>query len=116
MKTKYNSVLIVDDDPNQIHLISMYLKQIKINIKNAKNGRQALSILKDKKIDIVLTDYQMPEMDGETLISKIRKDLKLSIPIVMVSANDTQSDFSKFKNVKVLSKPFTQKQIEKIFI
>ncbi|MCK5032605.1 MAG: response regulator [Calditrichia bacterium] len=115
MKKKYNTVLIVDDDPNQVNLIKIYLKQANLDIITAKNGRHALSILKDKSFDLVLTDYQMPEMDGETMISKIRNELKLSIPVVMISANDTQKNLSKFKNVKLLRKPFTPDQIKNIF-
>jgi CheY-like chemotaxis protein len=116
MKIKYKTVLIVDDDPNQINLIKIYIKHVNLNITTAKNGRHALSILKKKKFDIVFTDYQMPEMDGETLISIIRDELKLSTPIVMISANDTQENLSKFKNVKLLRKPFTSEQIKSIFI
>lgn len=115
MTKKYNTVLIVDDDPNQINLIKIYLKKANVEITTAKNGRHAISILKNNKFDIILTDYQMPEMDGETLISKIRNDLKLSIPVVMISANDTQKDLSIYKNVKLLKKPFTPDQIKNIF-
>ena len=115
MIKKYNTVLIVDDDPNQINLIKIYLKKSNLDITTAKNGRHALSILKNKNFDIVLTDYQMPEMDGETLISKIRNDLNLSLPIVVISANDTQNNLSIYKNIKLLRKPFTPDQIKNIF-
>lgn len=116
MQKKHNTVLIVDDDPNQVNLIKIYLKQFNLDITTAKNGRHALSILKDKSIDLVLTDNQMPEMDGETLISKIRNELNLSIPVVLISANDTQQNLLKLKNVKLLRKPFTPEQIKNIFI
>ncbi len=115
MKKNYKSVLIVDDDPNQVKLIKIYLKHTDLEITTAKNGRHALSILKDKNFDIVLTDYQMPEMDGETLISKIRNELKFSMPVVMISANDRQPNLSKYKNIKILRKPFTPDQIKSIF-
>lgn len=115
MKSIYKSVLIVDDDPNQINIIKIYLKDAKLTIATAKNGRHAISILKDKCFDIVLTDYQMPEMDGLTLISKIRTELNLSIPVIMISANETQKNISNFKNVKLLKKPFTQEQIKRFF-
>jgi len=115
MKKKLNKVLIVDDDPNQIKLIKLYLKNTDLEISTAKNGRHAVHILKDKVFDIILTDYQMPEMDGETLIVTIRNELKLLIPIVMISANDQQPNLSKYKNIKILKKPFTSEQIKKIF-
>jgi len=115
MKKKFKKVLIVDDDPNQIKLIKLYLKNTDLEISTAKNGRHAIHILKDKLFDIILTDYQMPEMDGGTLISTIRTELNLLIPIIMISANDQQPNLSKYKNVKILKKPFTSEQIKKIF-
>ncbi len=115
MKKKYNTVLIVDDDLNQVNLIKIYLKHANLSIATAKNGRHAMSILRNKSFDIVLTDYQMPEMDGETLIERIRNELELSIPVVMISANETQQNLTKFKNVKLLRKPFTPEQIKNIF-
>lgn len=115
MGKKYISVLIVDDDPNQVNLLKIYLKNASVKISTAINGRHAMAILKEQSFDIVLTDYQMPEMDGETLISKIRNELKLSIPIVMISANETQQNLSKFRNIRLLKKPFTSDQIKSIF-
>jgi CheY-like chemotaxis protein len=57
----------------------------------------------------------MPEMDGETLIGKIREELKLNTPIIVISANDSQLHVSKYKNIKVLRKPFTPDQIKGLF-
>ena len=115
MKKDFKKVLIVDDDPNQVKLIKIYLKHFALEISTAKNGRHAMHILKDKEFDIILTDYQMPEMDGETLIAKIRTDLKSIIPVVMISANDKQPNLTKYKNIKILRKPFTPDQIKSIF-
>jgi len=115
MKKDFKKVLIVDDDPNQVKLIKIYLKHFDLEITTAKNGRHAMHILKDKKFDIILTDYQMPEMDGETLISRIRTDVKSLIPVVMISANDKQPNLTKYKNIKILRKPFTPDQIKSIF-
>jgi len=115
MKKNLKKVLIVDDDPNQIKLIKLYLKNTELEITTAKNGRHAVHVLKNKNFDIILTDYQMPEMDGETLISAIRNELKLLIPIIMISANDQQPNLSRYKNIKILKKPFTSEQIKNIF-
>ena len=115
MKKKLKKVLIVDDDPNQIKLIKLYLKNMDLEITTAKNGRHAVHILKDKAFDIILTDYQMPEMDGETLISTIRNEIKLQIPVIMISANDRQPNLAKYKNIRILKKPFTSDQIKTIF-
>lgn len=113
MKKKYN-ILIVDDDPQQLHLISIYLRDEQYNIFTAKNGRHALKKLESETIDLVLTDNQMPEMDGQTLILKIRKELGLKIPILIISANETDKTLVKLKNVSILRKPFTSDQVKKL--
>jgi CheY-like chemotaxis protein len=115
MKSKYHKILIVDDDPNQIKLLKIYLKNFDLDISTAKNGRHALHMLQRKEFDLILTDYQMPEMDGGTMISKIREELKSNLPIVVISANDRELNITKHKNVKILRKPFTQDQIKSIF-
>ena len=115
MKAKYKKILIVDDDPNQIKLLKIYLKIFDLDISTAKNGRHALHILQSNEFDLILTDYQMPEMDGETMISKIRLELKFDLPIIVISANDNQLNFRQYKNIKILRKPFTPDQIKSIF-
>jgi CheY-like chemotaxis protein len=115
MSKRFKKILIVDDDPNQIKLIKIYLKHFDLEITTATNGRHAMHIIKSREFDIILTDYQMPEMDGETLISNVRNELNLMIPIVMISANDKQPKLSKYKNIKILRKPFTPDQIKSIF-
>lgn len=115
MNSKFKKVLIVDDDPNQIKLIKIYLKKFTLEITTAPNGRHALRILSENQFDIILTDYQMPEMDGETLILRVRNELNLLIPIVLISANDKQPKLTKYRNIKILRKPFSSDQIQNIF-
>ncbi len=110
---KIENILIVDDDPHQIQLIKIYLKNEKLNILSARNGRHALAVLKNEPVDIILTDNQMPEMNGETLTLKTRDDLKLKIPVIIISANETIQPVNKMINVSVLRKPFTSDQIKK---
>ncbi len=113
MREKKN-ILIVDDDPQQLQLMSIYLKDEDLKILTAKNGRQALKLLQTESINLMLTDNQMPEMDGHTLILKIRKELELKIPIVIISANETDKALIKLKNVSILRKPFTSDEIKKL--
>jgi len=114
--TKINipTILLVDDDPNQVQLVKIYLKDEKLNFLTAINGRHALATLVKENIDLILTDNQMPEMDGETMIVKIREELKLDIPIYILSANETNSEITNMKNVFALNKPFTSEQIKSI--
>ncbi|NUJ39716.1 response regulator [Pseudoalteromonas sp. 0303] len=79
----------------------------------SSNGNQALSLLHNNKVDIIITELQLPEMDGIELLSNIRADEKLSnIPVVIMSANIEHSEVIRAINSGVseyVVKPFSGK-------
>ncbi|MFN3598561.1 MAG: chemotaxis response regulator CheY [Aquificaceae bacterium] len=81
-------ILTVDDMATMRKIIKSLLNQLGYTtVEEAENGRDALYKLKQGKYDLVLLDWNMPEMDGITLLQEIRKDPELkSIPVVMVTA------------------------------
>jgi len=86
-------VLIVDDFTTMRKLIRNILKQIGFaNMIEAENGKAALKVLKKENIDLVLCDWNMPEMPGIDLLKAVRSDDELKdIPFVMVTA-EAQKD------------------------
>ncbi len=85
-------VLIVDDHPEIRSYVADLLKS-KFNVLLAENGWQALEVLKQNRVDVVVTDIMMPVMDGFVLIESMKKDDKLrKIPVVAVSARTGQED------------------------
>lgn len=85
----YN-ILHVDDEKEIIKLIRMYLKNENINLFEAYNGREALTILDQHKIDLLVVDIMMPEIDGFELIRTVRQSS--NIPILVISARVQASD------------------------
>lgn len=81
-----SSVLIVEDNRVNQVLIEHLLYEYGIKPCYATNGREALELLKSKRYDMVLMDIQMPVMDGYACTRQIRNKLKLSIPIVAMTA------------------------------
>jgi two-component system chemotaxis response regulator CheY len=81
-------ILTVDDMATMRKIIKSLLNQLGYtNIDEAENGKEALVKLKQNKYDLVLLDWNMPEMDGITLLQEIRKDPELkNIPVIMVTA------------------------------
>ena len=79
-------ILVVDDEPSQRDLIGQLLKNNGIPVFSAADGKQALQILDQEEIALVLTDIQMPEMDGVELLQAMqtRSDLE-GIPVIAVS-------------------------------
>lgn len=83
------TVLVVDDSSSVRSLLSIGLKAKGLNIVSACNGNEALETLKQNadKIDLVITDYLMPEMDGDELCNKIRNELgHRELPIIFLSS------------------------------
>ncbi len=90
---KDNTLLLVDDDPNLILLVTDYLKLQGYQVLTAENGIQALKIMETTTPDLILCDIKMPEMDGYNLVSKIRSDLATQwIPVIFLSAKGQSDD------------------------
>ena len=80
------TVLIVDDKRVQLKTLGRGLRTRGYRVVEALSGREALDHLgRNPSIDIVLTDYAMPEMDGIELLQKIRENDK-AIPVIMMTA------------------------------
>ncbi|WP_416234451.1 response regulator transcription factor [Paenibacillus sp. JNUCC31] len=77
-------IIIVDDDAFIRELIAHHLKKEGFHIWEAENGKKALQVLEEQKIDLVILDIMMPEMDGYELCRYLREDR--DIPILMVTA------------------------------
>lgn len=65
-------LLIVDDSPSVRQMVEMTLKGAGYAVKSAKDGQEALTLCKSDRYDFVLTDQNMPNMDGITLIKSLR--------------------------------------------
>jgi CheY-like chemotaxis protein/HPt (histidine-containing phosphotransfer) domain-containing protein len=78
--------LVADDENSQLALTSELVKSIGFSCETSVNGKQALQKLKADQFDLVLTDIQMPIMDGFDLIKAIRNDLQIKdIPVIALS-------------------------------
>lgn len=85
----YN-ILVVDDDKEIVESIEIYLKNEGFNIFKAYNGIEALEILVEKEIHLILMDIMMPKLDGIKATIKIRQEK--NIPIILVSAKGEDTD------------------------
>lgn len=80
-----NNVLIVDDEPNYLIVLSELLREEGLGIFTAKNGEEALKILGQTDIDLIITDMLMPGLDGQGLL-KAAKVLNPDLPVIMITA------------------------------
>ena len=110
-------VLIVDDFATMRRILKNILKQIGLkNISEADNGKAALKELKQEKFDLILCDWNMPEMPGIELLNQVRADDALkSIPFVMVTAEAKKENILEAVKAGVNSyivKPFTAETVD----
>jgi two-component system chemotaxis response regulator CheY len=109
-------VLIVDDFATMRRILRNILKQIGLkNITEADNGKAALKELRNDKFDLVLCDWNMPEMPGIELLNQVRSDAQLKgIPFVMVTAEAKKENILEAVKAGVSSyivKPFTAETV-----
>lgn len=83
LKTK---VLIVDDEADYLELIQERVEYWGYAVEKAQNGKEALTKIKEKSVDIVILDYFMPDMDGITVLKQIRKFDK-NLAVIMLTAH-----------------------------
>lgn len=105
------SVLLVDDSITSRHFLRRILTDLGIeHFAEAENGQQAIGILQEQVFDLVVTDFNMPEMNGRELAEFIRQEPGLShIPVLMVTARASSPQLANIKQSGVdalTDKPF----------
>ncbi|MEM1370278.1 MAG: response regulator transcription factor [Cyanobacteria bacterium P01_H01_bin.15] len=108
-------LLLIDDDPNLILLVKDYLEFRGFEVTTAENGREALELLEKTVPDLIICDVMMPEMDGYTVVKRIRDNEKLSwIPVMFLSAKGQSQDRVKGLNTGAdvyMVKPFEPEEL-----
>jgi CheY-like chemotaxis protein len=97
-----STVLVVDDEPAIREVVAEVLKDHGYVVRQAADGRQALAVMARDDVDLVLSDVQMPHLDGAALAHRIRRHGH-TVPVVLMSANHVEGDLP---GVGFLPKPF----------
>jgi len=84
------ALLIVDDNENNRYTLAQRLRRLRYtNVTTAVDGQQALQLLQQHEIDLVLLDVMMPELNGYEVLEKLKADERLRhVPVIMISALD----------------------------
>ena len=86
-------ILIADDDADIRDILKLTLSEENYEIIEAKDGQEALEIIRSKPLSLALLDYKMPKMDGRQVCNLVKKDLLLQhLPVIMVTGKGEISD------------------------
>jgi len=106
-------ILVVDDNSIFRNMVSKMLTRLGYDVSSADSGESGLSIFLKNKFDVVLSDFEMPGMDGVAFARSVKNSSPLTRVIIM-TGSDTGTVFST-KNPavdEVISKPFTMEEID----
>ena len=116
MLPERKQILVVDDELNLRRVLSARLSRDGYDVHTAEDGEQALSVIRDNHIDLVITDLRMPKMDGmELLRSALALDEEL--PVIMITAHgtvDNAVEALKTGAFDYITKPFDQAEVRTI--
>jgi len=110
-----NLILVVDDNQENLKVISNFLKEMNYKIALALDGDSALQIVRENKIDLILLDIMMPGMDGFEVckILKEKSETK-DIPIIFLTARTESDDIIRgfqLGGVDYITKPFNREEL-----
>ena len=110
---KEQDILVIDDDPSSLHVVTLILEFYNAHVHTAMNGQEGLQLAKTLHPMFIITDISMPIMNGWELIETLRKDIQTAnIPIIVLTAhamNDTRKQAMAAGCHNFLTKPLDPK-------
>ena len=106
------SILICDDEKDIVNALSIYIKPEGYRIFKAYDGKEALKILRENSIQLVLLDVMMPKLDGISVLSELRKEW--NVPVILLTAKSEQEDKLLGLNMGAddyITKPFSPMEV-----
>lgn len=105
-------VLVVDDEPDLLYAVKLYLEDEGYIVFTAMNGFEALDILKERIPDVIVLDVMMPELDGFETLKQIRDTS--TVPVIMLTAKGEEADKVRGLGLGAddyVTKPFSQREL-----
>lgn len=105
-------MLLVDDEKRMLDLVALYLKPHDYECLKAQSGKEALALMEDEPVDLVILDVMMPEMDGWDVCREIRRFS--NVPIIMLTAREQEEDIVKGLRLGAddyMTKPFGEEEL-----
>ena len=105
-------ILICDDEKDIVNALKIYLNDPQYELYEAYNGKEALKVIQEQEIDLVLMDIMMPQMDGIQALAELRKNYNM--PVILLTAKSEDGDKILGLNVGAddyITKPFNPLEV-----
>ena len=113
-KKKTEGVLFVDDERHILSSLKRLIKPLKLNVFTAESGKQGLEILAENKVDLIVSDMRMPEMDGATFLTEAKNVQPEALRILLTGYADIESTvkaLNKGEISRYISKPWDDEEM-----
>ena len=107
-------IVLVDDEPYILHVLAIKLRNAGYNVFTAVDGEEALEVCLNEAPDLIITDYQMPYLNGMEFCRKYRESSGRQIPAVLITAREFDVECNEMSGggiESVISKPFSPREI-----
>ena len=111
-------ILMIDDDPQMHRIVGLYLKNQPFKLESVTSARMALHKLEEQRYDLILSDIQMPGMDGIELIKTIKEKFP-DMPVMVLSAygsDQFEKELGELSHLRVVAKPFDQSTLVRVIL
>lgn len=88
----YGDVLVVDDEASVVEVVSLYLQREGFKVRVARDGRAAISAIRQQLPALVVLDLMLPEVDGLEIMRRLRDDPTSNVPVIMLTARQQEVD------------------------
>lgn len=112
MTEKYKNILVVDDEPKILEVLTSFLESRGFMVFSAETGKQAIEIFERENIALILLDLMLPDISGEDICRAIRK--KSRVPIIMLTAKIEEENLLEGLSIGAddyITKPFSLKEL-----
>ena len=112
------SVLLVDDEPDIIEILEMVLREEEMDVYTSRSGREALDVLRNREVDVVVSDIRMPDLTGVELLREAKQLSPDTVFVMMTAFASTETAIEALQHgaFDYLTKPFKMEELKSIVL
>ncbi len=90
--TDFGDILVVDDEPSVVEVVTLYLKRDGFQVRVARDGQAAMAAIRSQTPALVILDVMLPQIDGLEIMRRLRSNPETDVPVIMLTARSQETD------------------------